>query len=62
MFAFLCILHLHLIIHLPWDEITLRDFRQLHLLHLYIKNYIHAQHQLENVLQNVEPNKLYVIP
>jgi hypothetical protein len=54
MFAFLCILHLHLIIHLPWDEITLHGFRQLHLLDLYIKNYIHTQHQLENVLQNVE--------
>jgi hypothetical protein len=26
------------------------------------KNYVHAQHQLENVLQNVEPNELYVIP
>jgi hypothetical protein len=61
-FAFLCILHWHLIIHLPWDEITLHDFRQLHLLDLYIKNYIHAQHQLENVFQNVEPNELYVIP
>jgi hypothetical protein len=54
MFAFLGILHLHLIIHLPWVEITLHAFRQLHLLDLYIKFYIHTQHQLENVLQNVE--------
>lgn len=37
MFAFLCNLHLHLIIHLPWDEITLHGSRQLNLLDLYIK-------------------------